>query len=89
MTALCSMLITKFTARSERCRKIADQINLLQIVCEKLDMSLAVMQNYRHLETTKKNGVQKVSRIFRKPILSIKFSSYFRVSSLSKTYASS
>lgn len=63
MTALCSILITKLTARSERCRKIAIQINLLQVVCVKLDMALAVMQNYRHLETTKKNGVQKVKKL--------------------------
>lgn len=60
MNALCYTLITKLSSRSERCREIAEHICLLETVCEKVDLSLGVMQNFRYLETTKKHGVQKV-----------------------------
>jgi hypothetical protein len=60
MKALCFIIIKKLTSSNERVRQLATEINLLSILTDKLNLSLMTLQHSRHLETTKKFGVQKV-----------------------------
>lgn len=48
-------------ATNERVKQLSIEIDLMSILAEKLELTLTTMQASRHLETTKKNGVQKVN----------------------------
>lgn len=61
MKALCYLIIKKLMATNERVKQLSIKIDLLSILNEKMELTLAIMQTMRHLEMTKKNGVQKVN----------------------------
>jgi hypothetical protein len=60
MKVQCFTLIRKLSELTV-VKQLAKEVDLLSIIVERLSMSLMVMQRNRHLETTKKIGVQKVS----------------------------
>jgi hypothetical protein len=57
--ALCFLIISKLN-ENERVKQLSIDIKLLSIVTDKLSLTLATLQSFRHLETTKKYGTQKV-----------------------------
>ena len=56
---LCFLIIKKLSAIG-RVKELLREVDLMSIVTDKLEMTLAVMQRNRHLDTTKRTGVLKV-----------------------------